>query len=208
MAIHHLEVMFGAPLIWIVILPIVAGIGGFVDAIAGGGSLLTIPVLLLSGLNPLTVIATNKFLSLFGAVSASSKFSRARLINYHDILPMIPIAILGAILGAIMVQHINTRHLMQVVPIALILISIYLLCIKNFGLAERPAKISKLTFSLTIPFVVGIWDGLMGPATGSLFALAFTVLLGEELRIRKCLMQPRIFLPLLYLPSLGIFYGF
>ncbi len=181
MIASHLNMMFGVHLIWVVILCITAGIGGFVDAIAGGGSLLTIPALLFSGLDPLTVIATNKFLSLFGSVSASIKFSRARLIVYRDILPMLPIAVVGAVLGAIVVQHINTRHLMQVVPIALILIAFYLLWVKNFGQAEHLAKMSKLVFTLSIPFIIGVWDGLMGPATGSLFALAFTALLGQSL---------------------------
>ncbi len=177
----HIHTIFGVSLAWVIALPFLACIAGFFDAIAGGGSLLTIPVLLLTGLDPVTAIATNKFQGMFGAAAASIKFTRAKLIDFRAIAPMLVMAIIGAILGALIVQHISTYRLMQAVPIMLISIALYLLLVKNFGASENKPKLSQLTFCLTVPLGIGLWDGIMGPATGSLFALAFTVLLGKTL---------------------------
>lgn len=176
-----IEIIFGVPLIWVISLPIVAGVAGFMDALAGGGGIITIPVLLLSGLDPLTAIATNKFQAVFGVGAASARFAYSKLINFRNLIPMLLMAMVGAMLGAICVAHVHREHLMQAVPLMLIFIAFYLLTIKNFGVHKRPAKMSKLLFSVTLPLAIGFWDGLIGPGTGSFFALAFTVLLGEAL---------------------------
>ncbi len=155
--------MLGVSLPWVIALPFLTCIAGFFDAIAGGGSLLTIPLLLLAGLDPVTAIATNKFQGMFGVGAASIKFTRAKMIDFHLIAPMLIMAIIGSMLGALIIQHISPHRLMQAVPIILFSIALYLLLVKNFGTSASPPKLSQLVFSLTVPLVIGTWDGSWAP---------------------------------------------
>lgn len=159
----------------------VAVFAGFVDTLAGGGGLITVPVLLLSGLPPIQALATNKIQSAFGTMVATANMFRGRLIKLDNIrLPFI-MSLVGAALGTLLVQQLDVAVLDVVIPIVLILIGLYFLLAKGAGSVERKPRMSEKPFNTTVVPIIGFYDGLFGPGTGSFFSLANVALRGEQI---------------------------
>lgn len=159
----------------------VAMLAGFVDTLAGGGGLITVPVLLLSGLSPIQALATNKVQSAFGTMVATGNMFRNRLIRLDTIrLPFI-MSLIGAALGTLLVQQLNVAVLDIVIPVVLVLIGLYFLLAKGAGAAERKPRMAEKPFNMTIVPAIGFYDGLFGPGTGSFFSLANVALRGEQI---------------------------
>ena len=154
-------------------------LAGFIDAIAGGGGLITVPALLATGLPPAQVLATNKLQSSFGSFSATCYFIRKKMVSLKQLRFAILFTFCGATTGAELVQKIDASILTSLIPVLLICISLYFLLCPS----SKPgrAKISELTFALTVGFCIGFYDGFFGPGTGSLFAVCFIVLGGLSL---------------------------
>lgn len=158
-----------------------AGVGlaaGFVDAIAGGGGMITIPVLLSIGMPPVAAFATNKVQSIIGTLIATTTYWRRGYIDLRALLPGMLASFGGAFLGAMVVKNLDTRLLDYAVPVALIAIGGYFLLSPTVSDADRQARLS---FAVLVPvtgFVVGFYDGVFGPGTGSFFTVAFVTLFG------------------------------
>jgi uncharacterized membrane protein YfcA len=151
---------------------------GFVDAIAGGGGLITLPALTLAGLDPVSAIATNKLQGSFGAGSAMRTYARAGHLEWREAWPLALLAGLGAVAGALLVSHVPLRWLAVAMPFALILIALYFgLSPKLSDAATRP-RIGVKAFTLTVAPLVGFYDGVFGPGAGSFYMLGFVALLG------------------------------
>ncbi len=159
----------------------VAGIAGFIDAIAGGGGLLVLPVLLWAGLTPAQALATNKLQAVFGSFSATIRFVRQGTINLRSMIRAILFSFTGAACGTISVQRIHSEALEKLIPILLISFALYFLFSPRVGDKDAHPRISLTLFSFTIAFVIGFYDGFFGPGTGSFFAMAFVMLLGYNL---------------------------
>ncbi|WP_157939879.1 TSUP family transporter, partial [Vibrio sp. 10N.261.55.A7] len=97
----------------------VAGIAGFIDAMAGGGGLLTLPALLSVGVPPTQALATNKLQSSFGSFSASWYFVRNGIVNLKEMRLAILCTFIGSAVGAELVQHIDAGVLTSLIPILL-----------------------------------------------------------------------------------------
>ncbi|MCC9621385.1 TSUP family transporter [Thalassospira sp. MA62] len=162
----------------LVILFLVAAFAGFVDSIAGGGGLITIPALLWAGIPPSQALATNKLQGSFGSFSASISFIRKGHVNPRDMILAIMLTFAGSALGAILVQHVDPGLLMTVLPALLILIALYFLFSPRVSDIDAHQMISKGVFALTAGFGIGFYDGFFGPGTGSFFSIAFVALLG------------------------------
>ena len=103
-----------------------AGFGaGFVDSIAGGGGLLTVPALLATGMPPLLALGTNKAQSSVGTAIATWRYSRAGLINWRGLAPSIMFTVLGAALGTWLVQIITIATLKLIIPLLMLGAIIY-----------------------------------------------------------------------------------
>src|SRR5512143_1642237 len=89
------------------ILFLTALAAGFVDSIAGGGGLITVPVLLNLGLNPQDALGTNKLQATFGSGSATWHYAQAKLVPLPDCARGFALSLLGAAAGAIAVQHVD-----------------------------------------------------------------------------------------------------
>jgi uncharacterized membrane protein YfcA len=163
----------------ILALTAVAMFAGFFDAIAGGGGLITLPALFLTGIDPIAALATNKFQSTSGSVSATIAFARKGLIEWRASIPIALMAVLGGGLGALSVSLLPRQALEVVVPILLILVAIYFAIAPKLNNEERKAKISAFAFSLLIVPTIGFYDGIFGPGVGSFFMVAFVLLLGQ-----------------------------
>src|SRR5918998_470828 len=162
----------------IAVLTAVSFLAGFVDAIAGGGGLLTVPALLLAGLDPAQAIATNKVQGSVAAASATYTFGRKGLIAWRSAWIFTLIAFTGGIAGALCVRFLPRAVLEVLIPVLLIVIAAYFALSPRIKDADAHARMSALVFGLTAPVTVGFYDGIFGPGAGSFYMLAFVTLLG------------------------------
>ena len=156
----------------------VAALAACVDAIAGGGGLITIPALLWAGVTPAQALATNKLQGSFGSFTASLNFIRKGHVNPRDMVLAIVLTFTGSALGTVLVQMLDPGILMTILPGLLILIALYFLFSPRVGDIDAHQLISKATFAFTAGFGIGFYDGFFGPGTGSFFSIAFVALLG------------------------------
>ncbi len=159
----------------------VALLAGFIDAIAGGGGLLTIPALLFAGVTPVQAIATNKLQACFGSFSATRYFIRKGLVSPSRRKWAVLATAIGAALGAWVIQLINSQFLITILPFGLICIALYLAFSKSFGQQAQAAKMKESTFNATVSTSVGFYDGFFGPGTGTFFTLGYSKLRGMDL---------------------------
>jgi len=153
-------------------------LAGFVDAIAGGGGMIGIPALLSAGLPPVAALATNKLQGSIGTAMATLTFWRRGFVSIRALLPAILLTFAGSFIGAMVVKQLDTSVLTMAVPIALIGIAIYFLFAPNLSDTDKAAR---LPFGLWVPvmgFVIGFYDGIFGPGTGSFFTIGFVTLFG------------------------------
>lgn len=153
-------------------------LAGLIDAIGGGGGLISLPAYLLAGLPPHTAIATNKLSSPFGTALATFRFARARLINLKLAVPSVIAAILGSSIGAHISMMIPAA-VMSCILIAILPVSAFLVLNRHIFNDEGSDHITLdrrtyLTAALSA-FVVGCYDGFYGPGTGTFLIIAFTV---------------------------------
>ncbi|WP_028864405.1 TSUP family transporter [Psychromonas aquimarina] len=154
---------------------------GFIDAIAGGGGLITIPALMWAGLPPTAALATNKLQACGGSFFASFYFVRKGLVKLSDMKLAILCAFIGAALGTIAVQLIDIAILEMLLPFLMLAIGGYFLFSKKITEDDRHQVLTPGLFALTAAMGVGLYDGFFGPGTGSFFALAFVSLSGYGL---------------------------
>ncbi|QUJ66255.1 TSUP family transporter [Photobacterium sp. GJ3] len=156
----------------------VAGLAAFIDAIAGGGGLLTVPALLAAGIPPTQALATNKLQSSFGSFSATYYFVRNGMVNLRQMALAIAFTFAGSAFGAEMVQRIDASILTSLIPILLIAISLYFLLAPQASIHGGKARISEGAFAFSVGIGIGFYDGFFGPGTGSLFTICFVTLAG------------------------------
>ncbi|MDE1515158.1 MULTISPECIES: TSUP family transporter [Vibrio] len=158
------------------LLWMVACVAGFIDAMAGGGGLLTLPALLAAGVPPTQALATNKLQSSFGSFSATLYFVRQGIVNLKTMRLAIGCTFVGAALGAEAVQYIDASLLTSLIPGLLIAISLYFLLAPATKVDQGPAPLSESAFAFTVGFGVGFYDGFFGPGTGAIFTVCFVAL--------------------------------
>lgn len=156
----------------------IAAIGGCVDAIGGGGGLLTVPALLLAGLDPVSAIATNKAQGAAGALSSALAFARAKLVDWRTAAPVALAAGAASILGALSVTLVDRRALEALAPALLVAIALYFLLAPRLAEEDAHARIPPALFAALIAPLVGFYDGVFGPGAGSLYMIGFVSLLG------------------------------
>jgi uncharacterized protein len=163
------------------ILLALAGVGmlaGFVDAVAGGGGMISIPALLFVGLPPVSALATNKLQSSIGTAMAAFTYWRRGFVSLRALSPAMLLTLAGSLSGALVVKGLDTSLLETAVPIALIAIALYFLFAPNLSDEDRHAR---LPFTYAVPvigFALGFYDGVFGPGTGSFMTICFVTLLG------------------------------
>ena len=172
--------------IWIVLL---IGVGvflaSFVDAIGGGGGLISLPAYLLAGVPVHNAIATNKLSSACGTTLATVRFIRQGLVNWKLAIPTIVFAILGSSLGAnlsmAMEDGIMERILFLILPVVAFVVLNPRIFHDN---ADTELMLTpKIVFAAALSsLVVGMYDGFYGPGTGTFLIVAFTIFARMSLR--------------------------
>ena len=154
-------------------------IAGFIDAIAGGGGLLTLPSLILSGLDPMSALATNKLQSTFGSGTATLTFFRHGYLNGRKILLFMLLSGGGASLGTLAVSAIPTQDIAKALPFLIMGVALYFILSPKLSNEHSRALMPEWLFlALCVP-LIGFYDGIFGPGTGSFFMVVFTLLRGQ-----------------------------
>ena len=161
------------------ILFVVAFFASLIDSIAGGGGLLTTPSMLLVGIQPLNVLATNKFQSCFGTFTSTYNYFKNGLLVDEKRKLYFLLSFLGSGIGTLLVSTIPNETLQSVIPI--LLISAALFFITNKGPKNSNANNKFLIVFNLIVFGIGFYDGFFGPGTGSFFVLSFVIIKGVNI---------------------------
>lgn len=151
---------------------------GFVDSIAGGGGLITIPVLLSLGVDPKFALGTNKLQATFGSGSAAWHYGRAGTVDVKECLLGFVMSLIGAALGSLAVQGIDTALLRKSIPILLLAVALYTLLQPRLGYEDVHPRMGRGTFYVLFGLGIGFYDGFFGPGTGTFWAMAFMLGLG------------------------------
>lgn len=160
-------------------------LAGFVDAVAGGGGLISLPAYLMAGLPAHLALGTNKFAMSLGTMSSMLRYLRAGQVRLRESLSAAGGALLGAPLGTLLALHIPEQTLKTLLLVLLPCIAAVLAIRRDFGSENTvakdgsPGKTALLAFS--IGFLIGSYDGLIGPGTGTFLILAFSAVLGYDL---------------------------
>lgn len=165
-------------LVVLVALGFVGLVAGFVDAIAGGGGLIAVPALISAGLPPVTAFGTNKVQSVVGTAIAATTYWRKGYVSLPALGFAIPATFAGAFIGALAVKSVDTGLLNALVPLLLIAVAIYFAFAPRLTDADRHARLDFARFVPVMGFVVGFYDGVLGPGTGSFFTMGFVTLFG------------------------------
>jgi uncharacterized protein len=160
------------------LLVLVAFCAGFIDSIAGGGGLISVPALLLAGASPVEALATNKLQGTFGAGTAMLAYARAGHVRPQDQLGMAAISAVFGALGALVAHLIPAEVLRVVMPV--VLIGVAALFALKPGLSDdaRAQRVKPAVFAVTVVPAIAAYDGFFGPGTGSFFMMGFVLLAG------------------------------
>ena len=154
---------------------------GFVDAIAGGGGLIALPALLAVGLPPAVALGTNKLQGSFGTLSAAANFISKGLVDLRQCRTGILFTFFGAVLGAVIIQHLDSGFIRHLIPALLLVVFFYTLFSRTLGLQPAAPKMGQSLFFVLFGTGLGFYDGFFGPGTGSFWTGALLIFLGLDM---------------------------
>jgi hypothetical protein len=156
---------------------------GFVDAVVGGGGLLQLPALLLvPGISPVQALATNKLGSVFGTTTSAVTYHRRVHPDLRTALPMAAIALVSSFAGASVASLLPASVFKPVIVVALVAIGVFTLVRPSLGemTALRHTGRRHHGVAGAVGGVIGFYDGILGPGTGSFLVFAMVSLLGYD----------------------------
>lgn len=150
-------------------------LAAFVDSSVGGGGLISLPALMLAGLPPSLALGTNKLAGTMSAIASTWSYFRSGKVNLQLTKFLLPLSLIGAIVGADLVHHLPTGFLKPLVIILLIVVTIYTIVKKDLGREKTYRKAgTKLLFgACATALIIGFYDGFFGPGTGSFLIISF-----------------------------------
>jgi uncharacterized membrane protein YfcA len=164
---------------WVMLLLGFAGLAaGFVDAIAGGGGTIALPALLAAGVPPILALGTNKLQSVIGTATATLTYWRGGYMSLRELIVPVIATYLASIVGAFTVKQIDTSVLSIAVPVALVAVAVYFVFAPKLSDEDRHARLTWSTYVPIMGAIVGFYDGIFGPGTGSFFTIGFVALFG------------------------------
>jgi uncharacterized membrane protein YfcA len=164
----------------VMLLVLAAAAAGFVDSIAGGGGLITIPALLAAGVSPVSALATNKIQACFGSSTSTWTYWRAGMIDFGHLRAPLIATLIGTALGSLALMVADPHWLMVVLPILLLGIAVYFLVAPAAADLDSHARLTPLAYA-GVAGAIGFYDGFFGPGSGSFYALSLLSLLGMGL---------------------------
>lgn len=166
-------------------------LAGFVDAIAGGGGIISLPALLATGMPPHLALGTNKLQGTCGSLTAALNYSRKGLVNLREIPMGVFFTALGALTGTVTVQVLSPDFLRNIILFLLVGVFLYTLFSPELGKLDRRPILAAPVFFGCAGMALGFYDGFFGPGTGSFWTIALVVLLG--LNLKKATAHTKVF---------------
>ncbi|PZU59352.1 MAG: hypothetical protein DI547_07070 [Sphingobium sp.] len=151
-----------------------------VDAMAGGGGLISLPALLAVGIPPVPAVATNKLQSAIGTAGACIAYARAGHMDLRSYRWPVIAAFAGSVGGALLLQRVSTAILAGLIPALLIAMAGYFTFSPRPSEIDRRGRVGIAGLSLAIG-VVGFYDGFFGPGAGAFYTTIFLALGGLSL---------------------------
>ena len=164
-------------------------LAGFLDTLVGGGGLLAVPALLLSGIPPIYVLGTNKFQGSMGTGIATFLLFRKKKLDWQSVKNLMIASFIGSVIGGIIVQFVDTEILSFVIPIVLVIIAIYFIVSPKPRVISSSSNSDKRFESYAVPGV-GFYDGMFGPGAGSFFVMTGVMLKKLEIIQATILAKP------------------
>ena len=168
------------PTLTIVLLACAALGAGMVDAIAGGGGLITLPALLAAGLPAHDALGTNKGQSVWGSGAALFTFWRAGRVDRKQATFTFPLGLVGAFAGASIVSMIDKEALKPIV-IAMLIGAAVLLVIRKPTRDQDASAPRAMLAAAGLALAIGFYDGFFGPGTGTFLIVGFVALCGKSM---------------------------
>jgi hypothetical protein len=156
-------------------------LAGLIDAIAGGGGIITVPILLALGYPPHIALGTNKFQASFGSFTASYYYIKKNVVELKDTATGIIFTLIGASSGVVVVQQVSSELLGKLIPFLMVIIILYSFLKPDLGEKDKQPLISEKFFFLLFGLLLGFYDGFFGPGVGAFWAVALISLLGFNL---------------------------
>jgi uncharacterized membrane protein YfcA len=153
-------------------------LAGFVDSIAGGGGLITLPVLLSCGFAPQDALGTNKLQASFGSSSAAWHYVRARAVALNDCARGFVFSLAGSALGTMFVKQLDPSLIKRAVPLLLMAVAMFTLLKPRLGAEDLHPRMPRGWFDVVFGLGMGFYDGFFGPGTGTFWTMAFMLGLG------------------------------
>lgn len=170
------------PVQCLIILPLVF-IAGFIDAIAGGGGLISLPAYMIAGIPTHATIATNKLSATMGTALTTFRFAKSGYVPWKIALPCVPAAFLGSALGAQLTLLISDFYLKVIMLVILPITAFYVMRKKAFQAEGEELPAGKtILIGICVSLGVGVYDGFYGPGTGTFLLLLLTALAHLELK--------------------------
>lgn len=179
-ALLGLEQLTWGMLIFVVLAAFGAG---WIDAVVGGGGLLQLPALLLiPGIAPVQALATNKLASVFGTATSSVTYYRRAKPDIRTALPMAGIALVGSFGGAAVATVLPPAAFKPIIVVALLAVAIFTVFKPEMGAATklRFAGHKHHIMAGAAGLVIGFYDGMIGPGTGTFLVITLVALMGYD----------------------------
>ncbi|VBB05873.1 sulfite exporter taue/safe [Lucifera butyrica] len=153
-------------------------VASFIDSVAGGGGLVSLPALLLTGLPMPLALGTNKLASSMSSLTSTLSFMYSGKVKYRLVAWLFPLSFAGSVLGAYTVKQIPSEFLRPLVVVLLVAVTIYTVAKKNWGTCSTYTGITGKTAVLSglAAAALGFYDGFFGPGTGSFLVFAFVMI--------------------------------
>lgn len=184
--------MENLPTYTLILLVAVAFIAGFIDTLAGGGGLITLPAVLLAGISPVNAIGTVKLQAAISEFSATVYFLRSGAIDYTKLVWAVIFTIIGSTGGTLLLFLIPATTLEKIIPfllLAVLIYYIYSLYRKHIiDIAQNFVVNNRKMFPLGI--LIGFYNGFFGPGTGSIWALALMRVFNLDIRTATMYAKP------------------
>ncbi|MDR0568683.1 MAG: TSUP family transporter [Spirochaetaceae bacterium] len=161
------------PRMFFIVCPLVF-LGGLLDAIAGGGGLISLPAYLFAGTPIHFALGTNKLSSIAGTAAASYRYYKNRYIDMVLCAPCIAASLAGSAIGTSLTMRIDERYLQRLLLVILPVTAFYVFKRKNFDAVPPLSRPKTIALAVGISFIVGGYDGFFGPGAGTFLILLYT----------------------------------
>lgn len=169
-------------LTYLIVCPLV-GLAGFVDAVAGGGGLISLPAYMIAGLPVQYAIGTNKLSAVMGATIATGKYAKNGFIPWLPALACVPMALGGSYVGAHLALLVSDYYFKRLMLVIVPVTAVYILRNKTITAKGDALPMWKtICIGAMVAFVIGMYDGFYGPGTGVFLILLLTSLAHMPLR--------------------------